>query len=161
MKQTILTAVTAAAIAFSPVASTPARAADPHDVIVPLLGLAVLGAVLNERRNDREARANQTRRRVVTSEPRYREYDDRGRYRNDRRREKTLPGQCLRVAEGRRNDRIVFPERCLNRAGIRTRDLPRRCEFRLPVRRGRLDVFGARCLADAGWTLPRIATRRR
>lgn len=78
----------------------------------------------------------------------------------DDRRAKVLPGECLFVADGRKSDRILFSSRCLERKGIGARRLPDRCEVRVKSRRGPIDAYGARCLADAGWSLPRVAVRR-
>lgn len=155
MKHTILTALAATAIALSPVSAMPAKATDAGDLIGAVLGIAAIAAIANEVRDDRSGRDTPASRRAG-SKPAWR-HDDR---RHERHRARVLPGECLRVTEGRRDDRIVFPEQCLNRAGIRDRDLPGRCETRLRTRSGRLDVYRARCLADAGWSLPRIATRR-
>lgn len=164
MKKLILITVTTAALAAGTAAPTPAAAAEPRDLIGALLGLAVLGAIVNEVGNDRDKSSDaQATRRSQTPDWRKRQRNTGDRYyghRHNSRPARILPGECLRVVENRKNDRFVLPETCLNRAGIRSRELPGRCESRLPTRRGRIDVYGARCLADAGWRLPRIAARR-
>lgn len=156
MKRTILTAVTAAALALSPMATAPARAADAHDIIGTILGVAALAAIANELNEDRSPQYGRSSRRVTYDDGRY---GRNGSYDRNRRYAQVLPGECLRVLDGGRTDSIVFPERCLNSNGIRTSRLPQRCESTVRTRQGRLDVYHARCLADAGWRLPRIARR--
>ncbi len=164
MKTAILSILTAGALAFAPIASKPAQAADTGDILGGIVGLAILGALANELNDDRFERQPQTRV--------YRPYENgvynNGYYNgngvkrghNKRRHNNVLPGECLRVVEGRNRDRIVFPARCLRREGIATRNLPDRCIRRVDTRRaGVINVYGARCLADRGWRLPRIATR--
>ena len=154
MRTALISAATAAAIALSPMASAPARAADADDILGALLGLAVLGVIVNEVNDRNDDRVTTTRR---TSTVNYGKHHRGNKYGHNNRRSRVLPSQCLRVFEGRRNDRLVFPERCLNRQGISDAALPNRCERRINARRGPITVYGARCMADAGWRLPRIA----
>lgn len=144
MKTLLLTAATASALVLSPVTSQPAQSAELSDLLAPLIGLAILGAVINEAADDDDTPVTQT-----------------VNHRSNLAKRRVLPGQCLRVLETRRADRIVFPERCLNRRGIRNAQLPNRCEREVNTRNGRIDVYGARCMADAGWSLPRLQRQRR
>ncbi len=160
MKRMILTAVTATALALGPVATAPASAADTKDVLGALLGIAALAAIAHEVKENKAER-NRTTRRVYNDDGYYYGgdgYRDRSWDRRDRQA-KVLPGECLRVLDNGRHDGIVFPARCLSRNGVRTRELPDRCETQVRTREGRIDVYRARCLADAGWTLPRLARR--
>ena len=160
MRQALLAAAGALALALGPMTAAPSQAADTKDILGALLGIAAVAAIANEVRKENEA----ARRETVQSNRQVWRNDDwrRSEQRHERRNRhaRVLPGQCLRVADTRHGDGIVFPERCLNRAGIGAGQLPRRCETRLRTRNGPLDVYRARCLADAGWSLPRIASAR-
>lgn len=162
MKKIILTAVTAAAIAFNPAVTAPAQAADTKDVLGALLGIAAVAAIANEVRKNRDDK--RTTNRSSQYDPYYPggQWDgQRGRH-HGHREARVLPGQCLRVVDGgrRNDDGIVFPQHCLNQAGVRSRDLPDHCMSRVRSREGRIPVYEARCLADAGWSLPRLSARR-
>ncbi len=159
MKTAILSILTAGALAIAPIASKPAQAADAHDILGGFVGLAILGALASDLNDRNETSTAQTRT--------YRPYNN-GYYNGNgvkrghtkRSRNNVLPGECLRVIDGGNRNRIVFPARCLRREGIATRNLPDRCIRRIDTRRaGLVNVYGARCLADSGWRLPRIATR--
>lgn len=158
MKTLLMSAATAAALMLMPVAPSPVQAAELDDLVVPLLGVAILGAIVSSANsnNDNDTATSAASRQVSVNRTSHnqRHHRPQSRY----ARQKVLPGQCLRVLEGRES-RIVFPESCLNRVGIRDRELPNRCERRVNTRNGRLDIYGARCLAQAGWELPRIARR--
>lgn len=157
MKRAILTAVTATAIALSPAAVAPARAADAHDIIGAFLGIAAIAAIANSVKSGSTTatRTHPTRRTYYDTHRRqpYRPTQ------TQRPKANVLPGQCLRVIDGRRSDGIVFPETCLQRNGVAQKHLPKRCETQLRTRSGRQNVYRARCLADAGWSLPRIRQR--
>ena len=169
MRRVILTAITATAIALSPAATAPAKAADAHDILGAVLGLAAIAAIASNARasGSTTTRAQPTHRTYHGNNNRRQPYfygsnSRRQPYfptRTQRPKANVLPGQCLRVLDGRKNDGIVFTEPCLRRNGISQKRLPSRCESRLRTREGRLDVYRARCLADAGWTLPRIRQR--
>lgn len=163
MRTAILSILTAGAMAIAPLSAKPAQAADAHDILGAVIGLGILGALASELDDGRTA---QTRK--------YTPYNGNGVYNGDRyykgngvrhghykrQNDRVLPGACLRVLEGRNRDRIVFPARCLRREGIATRTLPDRCIRRVDTRRqGAINVYGAECLADRGWRLPRIARR--
>jgi hypothetical protein len=151
IRKTLITTTLAAALAFGPVAGTPA-AADSSDAAKLLLGAIALGVVAHSinRNNDREPS------RADTSPggpgPRGFDPERHGRF------SRTLPAQCefeVRTWDGRRD---VFGKNCLQREGVRTNRLPDRCEFEVRTDRGRRDVYGARCLRENGY---RVEARRR
>ncbi|MEM6824604.1 MAG: hypothetical protein AAF566_05800 [Pseudomonadota bacterium] len=153
MKRTISTILAAAMLAHINI--TPAQAADADDILGALLGLAVLGVIVHEVTDKDDGKRATTRRSNSIV------HNDRAFRHGERpRRSRVLPGECLRVFEGRRAEQIVFPERCLKRNGISHARLPYRCERRIDTRRGQINVYGARCLADAGWRLPRLSRSR-
>ena len=168
MKTAILSILTAGALALSPLSAKPTHAADAHDILGAVVGLAILGAIAGDLDDNRVNRQRSQSQRY-TPYPRDSYYNNGVRHGNKhygnkhsgkkRRHDNVLPGECLRVLEGRNRDRIVFPARCLRREGIATRNLPDRCIRGVDTRRGATNVYGARCLADRGWRLPRIATR--
>lgn len=64
-----------------------------------------------------------------------------------------IPARCGIEIHGRYRSATVFPERCLRRAGVRSR-LPQHCGFEATIY-GRKDrVYGADCLRDAGFRVP-------
>jgi len=159
VKRYLLLAVTASTLALSPVASVPARAADTRDIVGAIIGIAAIGAIAHQINKNRKEQRGQPDRRKTYDDGRHWRHDDRRGYGRDRRDARVLPGQCLRILDGGRHDGIVFPESCLRQSGVHYGQLPRHCETQIRTYRGTVDVYPARCLARAGWTLPRIAQR--
>lgn len=129
MKKSFIALAMASAVALTGFAATPARA-DSEDIAKALLGLLVIGAIVNAVDDDDPAPATR-----------------RGSWRQNR----VLPRACLRPFETRRGTRYGFGERCIeNRVGhIR---LPDECERRGENRRGRIRTFyGERCMARRGY----------
>jgi hypothetical protein len=159
MKRYLLLAVTATVLALSPVATVPAKAAETRDIIGAIIGIAAIGAIAHQISKNRKEQRGQPDRRKTYDDRRQWRHDDRRGHGNGYRQARVLPGQCLRVLDGGRQDGIVFPERCLWQSGVRRDRLPRHCETQIQTYRGPVDVYPARCLARAGWTLPRLAQR--
>lgn len=141
----LATAVTLSlGIVLSPISATPARAKDNTDAwLAALLGLAIVGTILDDKNDRRYDRDRELRR------P---EHFDR----------KALPGRCLKRFETRDGARRYWGARCLERHYPRAHRLPARCELTIKTRnrhgdRVRRDVFKPRCLRREGYT---IAGRR-
>lgn len=152
IRKTLIASTLAGALAVTPLGATPASAApDAQDIALTLLGLAVIGAVANDMKNDRGevSRSSGSR-----NDDRY---WDNGR-RDDRRRLERLPARCEIEVRTRRGWTEAFGERCLEREGIRVNRLPNRCEFQARTARGRATVYGSECLQDAGY---RVEAQRR
>ena len=127
-------------IALSPISTAPARADDNLEAwIAALMGVAILGAIVDDRRDDR--------RDVV---------------RPDRPHRKALPSRCLKRFDTRDGAKRYWGARCLERHYPRAHRLPARCEVTIKTRnrhgdRVRRDVFKPRCLRREGYT---VAGRR-
>jgi uncharacterized membrane protein YccC len=129
-------------LVLSPISTAPASAKDNTDAwVAALLGLAIVGAIIddkNDRRRDRDV------------------------HRPDRVDHKALPARCLRQFETRDGLKRFWGARCLERHYPRAHRLPARCEVTIKTRnrhgdRVRRDVFKPRCLRREGYT---VAGRR-
>lgn len=179
IRKTLITSALACALALAPLSPRPAAAAEGEDIARLLLGLVVVGAVVNALDNGRgEAPSRATNR--YDDEDWYRSDDDDDRrwippgqawdppghawgrrddHRGNRhwgRRE--LPSYCMVELRNRRDRAQVFGERCLERAGVRVNRLPQACAFDIRTDRGRRTIYGARCLQEFGY---RVADARR
>ncbi|MEO0633225.1 MAG: hypothetical protein AAFY52_03725 [Pseudomonadota bacterium] len=133
--------VAATAIAITGFSSAPARANDDAAAaIAALLGLAVIGAVIADKRKDKRV--------VVHPNPPVRPLPPRV-------NRKLLPQQCLRSFQTNDGPRRVFGQRCLNRNYQYARSLPTRCHRQFWTDRGWRAGFGARCLRREGYQLAR------
>ena len=127
-------------IALSPITAAPARAdSDADKLLAILLGLAVVGTIIDDRRD----------RRVVVDRP-------------HRPNRKALPARCLKRFETRDGTKRFWGARCLERHYPRAHRLPARCEVTIKTRnhhgdRVRRDVFKPHCLRREGYT---VAGRR-
>lgn len=154
-KTLTVAAVTALGLAMTPMPA----AADTSDAVKVLGGLAALAIaakVIDDRRDRRAERAEQATQFSVidnrASVGTLRRFD-----RNTVRiKRRPLPNRCLRVANTRRGDRLVYVQRCLNNNFQFASRLPNHCQTVIRTNRGVRNVFGARCLSRDGW---RVATR--
>ena len=171
IRKTLVTSALAFALALSPLAHRPAEAAEGEDIARLLLGLVVVGAVVNALDNGDNGRNEQPSR--ATNH-----YDDDDWYRTDRYGERgwdhagrgwvppghrrlgrrELPSHCMVELRNRRDRAQVYGERCLERAGVRVGRLPQACAFDIRTERGRRTIYGARCLQEFGY---RTEARRR
>ena len=159
-----------AAIAAIGISVTPIpAAADTSDAVKVLGGLAILGIIAKaaDARRDRKRAAAAQRAeaergifgapldgRIIDGELR-RPGDNRV-HRGAGFKKKRLPDHCVRIAETNRRDRLVYPQRCLNRNYQHANKLPEFCKRQIRTSRGLRTVFGARCLSRDGWN---VATR--
>ncbi|WP_300515252.1 hypothetical protein [Aliiroseovarius sp.] len=124
-------------LALSPISATPAKANGNNDAwVAALLGLAIVGAIIDDNRGDR--------------------YRGRDLYRPDRPSRKALPARCLQRFETRDGTRRYFGARCLDRNYRFASRLPARCETQIRIRnrhgdRVRREVFNPRCLRREGY----------
>lgn len=146
IRRMVMTTTIAAALAFSPVASTKA-VADSDDVAKLLLGAIVVGVAVNaiKKRRDREAsRSDHNPARDWPTDP----WNN---YRN-------LPAECAFETRTHHGWSNVFGQRCLERQGVRAERLPSYCAFEIRTNRGPRTVYGETCLSDHGYT---VEARRR
>lgn len=130
--------LTAAAAAFALVLAMalPARAdRRDDDLAKALIGILVLGAIVNELNDDK--RKAQPAPAPVHRKPEVR---------------KRIPAVCAIAIDGARRSVTVYPETCLRREGIRG-PLPRHCSHEARIY-GQWDrIYGVDCLRNAGFTV--------
>ncbi|WP_102110250.1 hypothetical protein [Oceaniglobus roseus] len=164
-----LTATLAAALAFSPVAATPAQAQDNSNqqlarILAGAATVAIIGLAINrEKQRERNAAAvpvHDWRRPVppVYQQPRYRlprhdkpryEHHDRHDWRD--RDQRTVPASCLRTIYNRHGAQTLFGARCISRSMRHPNRLPQQCAQTLRSDRGWVTGFEPGCLQRYGW----------
>lgn len=158
MHRKFIATVAAASILITGFAAAPARANqdDVGRALATLLGIAIVGAVIHEKKKDKKkaARAHQQPRHKV-HKPIQKKRHVKPRPLPRRVSEHLLPGRCLRSFETRRGTVRIFGERCLERHYGFTHRLPQHCERRVRTDRGPRFGFGARCLRKQGYQLAR------
>ncbi|WP_420012534.1 hypothetical protein [Tateyamaria sp.] len=154
-----IAAVAAAAIAITGFSVAPARAGDDDlgKALAALAGLAVLGVVIKNSRDDKKTKHGSD----LRDYPR----DDRGTHGVHKRvhprplpprvGHRLLPQRCLRSVQGRDGRLRVFGERCLERHYNHVHRLPERCSTRFRTERGLRYGYRARCLSRHGFQLAR------
>ena len=159
-----IASIAAAAIAVTGFSTAPARA-DDNDVakaLAVVLGLAVVGAAINKRNDDKKARQPvysqkplpKPRKHTRSVSPRRDHVQPRPLPRQVSR--KLLPQQCLsnlRTVRGRHIQ--AFGQNCLSRHYKFSNSLPRHCGQRVQTRRGAGFAYEAQCLSRQGYQLAR------
>ncbi|MEP1522374.1 hypothetical protein [Ascidiaceihabitans sp.] len=147
-----ISTVAAVSIALTAFSAAPARAGDDDvaKVLGALVGLAVLGAIINDKRHDAEAQ----------HQPRPRVHNPRRPYTNPAPRPLprrfVLPNRCLRTVPLRNGKRInAFGQGCLNNHYRHVNSLPRHCARADRSKNRVIHSYGARCLQKAGYKLAR------
>lgn len=147
IQKKFIATIAAAAIAVTGLSTAPARAGDDDAAaaIAAILGLAVIGAVIADKRKDKKERREVIQRplpKPVKPLPR-------------RVSRKLLPQQCLRSFHTDRGQRRIFGQRCLHRNYGFVNSLPRQCHREFYTDRGWRQGYGARCLNRHGYQLAR------
>mmetsp|Transcript_27755 Transcript_27755/g.51668 ORF Transcript_27755/g.51668 Transcript_27755/m.51668 type:complete len:159 (-) Transcript_27755:106-582(-) len=148
-----IAAIAAAAISITGFSAAPARAGedDLGKALAALAGLAVLGVVIKNSRDDKKAKPHIPGDRIgrdIRTGVHPRPLPPRVGH-------KLLPQRCLRSVQGRDGRLRVFGERCLERHYHYTHRLPERCGTRFRTDRGVRYGYGARCLSRHGFQLAR------
>lgn len=152
--------IAAVAIAITGFSAVPARAGndDLGKALAALAGLAVLGVVIKNARDD-DKRQSHPPRNDVYGHGYGSGRDDfdgvRPRPLPHRANQKLLPQQCLRSVNSWEGRQRVFGQRCLERNYNFTQRLPRECLRRFQTDRGRGIGYEARCLSHYGYELAR------
>lgn len=143
IQKRFIATIAAIAIAVTSFSAVPARAGDDEAAaaIAAILGLAVIGAVIADKRKDKK--------KVTVKEPRH------PRPLPPRVGRKILPQQCLRSFRTDRGAARIFGQRCLQRHYKHVHSLPQRCHREVYTDRGWRQGFGARCLNHYGYQLAR------
>ncbi|WP_299608681.1 hypothetical protein [uncultured Tateyamaria sp.] len=136
--------VAAVAIAITGFTAAPARAGDDEvgAAIAALLGLAIVGAVIHDKKKDKKKRHSVHR--PVHPKPIPKRVN-----------RKLLPQQCLRSVPTDRGYRQIFGQRCLNNHYRHVNSLPHACHRDVYTNRGWRRGFSARCLNRHGYQLAR------
>jgi hypothetical protein len=157
-----IAAVAAAAVAITAFGAAPARAGNDNlgKALAALAGLAVLGVMIKNARDDKPTAQHQKIYRYGDTGR-----DDRiGRGGDDRVHPrplpprvgyKLLPQQCLRSVDSRDGRMRVFGQHCLERNYRHVNSLPNSCATRFRTERGTRHGYGARCLSRHGYQLAR------
>ena len=136
--------ILAAAVAITGFSTAPARA-DSDDIAKFIAGAAILGiigAAINDRRDDRRERPHvDPKPHPKPLPPRVRRYD--------------LPAKCLTNIRVRGKDRRLLGMRCLNRNYDFVRKLPNRCYAELENRHKSRRGYRPGCLRKHGYRLVR------
>lgn len=155
--------VIGAAVAVTAIGNAPARADDDvARALAAIVGLAIVGSVINNRLDDNNNRAV-TRRyegRDIFGRPGTRRPDSVIHRVNPRplpRRvaKRLLPGQCLRSFDTRDGRYRIFGKRCLERNFDYARSLPRACKVSFRANQKKRRGYDARCLRREGYQLAR------
>ena len=158
--------VAAASLAITAFGAAPARA-DDEDVaraLAALLGIAVVGAIINKSQKDDHVVTRHQPRHVynppkprhVAPRPRNIKPHVQPRPLPDRVNRRLLPGKCLRTFETRRGAvRRGFGNRCLQNNYRFAHRLPAACRITVRSRQGHRTYYKARCLRDQGYRLAR------
>lgn len=154
--------IAAVAIAITGFSAAPAKAGD-DDVAAALaviLGLAVVGTVINKRNDDKKARqqvyapAPKSHAKPRHVQPNRGHIQPRPLPRQVNR--KLLPQQCLYNLQTQNGRNIQgFGQRCLNRNYQFANSLPQECGRRVWTRNGAGYAYGAQCLSKYGYQLAR------
>ncbi|SES28034.1 hypothetical protein SAMN04490244_10932 [Tranquillimonas rosea] len=166
MTRRMIPLILGAALALTPAASLPARAA-PNDlgrIIAGVAALAIVGKLIHDNRAEaKEAEPEDDRHDRWTDRDRgddLRHRDGAGRGgKGGRGARRSLPAACLRDVPGRAGRWAGAA--CLERAGVPTARLPQRCAARIHAHGRERPVFAPRCLARAGYRFDRVAAGRR
>ena len=172
---------TAATLALTTFTAAPAFADDERAAraIATLLGIAVIGSILNDREDHKSERQNAVRNPARTHEQAQRHrhgsqshahvidrspHTHRNRVGNRvikpkvlprRVSRKLLPQNCLRSFHTRDGRARLFTQRCLERSYKHVNSLPDRCFRRVRTDQGKRRGYSARCLNRAGYSLAR------
>lgn len=139
--------IAGASILITGLAAAPARAGD-DDVaraLAALVGIAIIGAAINDARKDDHAQP------VVRHKPRVAP-----RPLPRRVNRKLLPQRCFRSFWGDRGGQVRgFGPKCLRNNYPFVRSLPQTCLRAVRGSGGRHNIYGARCLRSKGYQLAR------
>jgi hypothetical protein len=149
----MITLVAAAAVALTSITATPAAALgkNEREVLGILLGLAVLGAIVNESQSNNRARSQPQ---TYYPQPKPHRHDPPPRRDRWEDRITWLPASCERTVRINRENREVVSAQCLREYGFTAR-LPNGCAFDIRTDWGTQRVYGKQCLADNGYRVAR------
>lgn len=160
MYRKFISTIIAASVALTAFGAAPAFADRDDDLaraLAAILGVAVIGSVINDHKKKKKAHRVQRREyQPAHNPPRVRDrgyVDPKPLPRKVRR--KLLPPNCLRSFDTRRGTVRMFPRRCLERSYSFINRLPEHCATRIKTHRGKRMGWEAHCLRQSGYRLAR------
>lgn len=159
--QKFITAVAAVSIMITGFAVAPARADsdDMNRALLALLGVAIVGAVIHDRKRDDDRVHRPQVQPHPHKRPHIKPYPKphvKPRPVPSRVHRKLLPAQCLRTIHNRRGQRIrEFGLRCMRENYRHVNRLPQYCVRKDRTHKGIRMGYEVRCLRDAGYRLAR------
>lgn len=156
--------VTAIAMALTTFTAAPAHADDQRAarIAATILGIAVLGAIINDQKKGKKKAQEIYRQPVQNKVHTHRENNNvqhRGyvqpRPLPERVSRKQLPQNCLRSFDTRDGRAHIFGRRCLERNYRAADHLPQDCAVTLRTHDGKRAGYDARCLRRNGYSLAR------
>ena len=164
MTKRIITAIMAAAIAFTSFTAAPVQAADRGEIARFVLGAGALAIIANElsKNNGHVTSRNYNNH---YQKPRYNNHYQKPRYNNHyqkphhgnvykpKKQRKVVPSACLRVNESGYGPRRYFGQHCLRKNMHNANRLPGGCTAKIHTKRGPAYVYAARCLRNNGWVM--------
>lgn len=157
IQKNFIATVAAVAIAITGLSAAPVRAGDNERAaaLAAILGLALVGALVVDRKSDKKKKAKAKKKVEQYRSDRIYRTHPRPRTLPPRVTRKLLPQECLRSFRTDRGQARVFGQRCLNRHYDHVRSLPDKCHREFYTDRGWRQGFGARCLNRHGYQLAR------
>ncbi|MEP5731560.1 MAG: hypothetical protein ABJL67_19550 [Sulfitobacter sp.] len=155
------TAITLTALGASSASADQRRHGNAQaNTIAALLGLAVVGAIIHEKRKDKKEKAHGHHKPAPTyttpkhsaqqfGRPSYQQPNPRPLPARVHR--KVLPSKCLRSFDTRRGHVRMFGSRCLNQNFKFANRLPQQCQYVFDTSRGNRRGYDAHCLRDHGY----------
>lgn len=156
--------VTAVAMALTTFNAAPAHADEQRAarIAATILGIAVLGAIINDQKKDKK-KAQEIYRQPPPKQVYTRRENNNVQHRGyvqprplpQRVSRKQLPQDCLRSFDTRQGRAHIFERRCLERNYRAADRLPQNCAVALRTNDGTRAGYDARCLRRNGYSLAR------
>lgn len=137
-------------------AQAQAGSRDAERALAAIVGLAVIGAIVANNRDDDRHETQRVVRKPPRIEARPLPRDlQPGRHGNHHASRKELPRACMQEVRTNRGVARYFGARCMSRNYKFVNRLPNQCERRIRTDRGERYGWGAKCLRREGYTLAR------
>ena len=148
MHRKFIALIVSLAITVTAFSAAPARADENvRNILAGLAALAVIGAIIKERRDDDD-------RPVVTRRVKPQPYVQ-PRPLPPRVSRRSLPGDCLRSFQTKRGKRDLLSLHCMERDYPQLADLPRNCVRQVQTKRGDRWGYVPKCLRKNGYRFAR------
>lgn len=152
MLKPLIAGLTALSLTFATAAPAQAQGLSREDtgkLLIGLTALAVLGAAINDKKDEKKPETQVRDRDQWSQQGRGNGHGWGNLNRQNDRRE--LPGECLRSVETRFGTQRMFVQRCLERNYRQVNSLPARCAVRVYSNDGPRQGYDPLCLREAGY----------